>query len=631
VCGIVGIVNRDPSKPVEKYLLQAMCNQLVHRGPDDEGQFVSGSAGIGMRRLSIIDLHGGHQPICNEDRSIWVVLNGEIYNYRELRVELERKGHQFRTASDTEVLVHLYEDEGVEGVRHLRGMFAFAVWDDRNKMLTLVRDRLGIKPLYYAVTSHGLLFGSELKALLVHPDLKRDVSPEAVAHYFSYLCVPGDLSIFSTVHKLPSAHWLTYGEGSVKIQRYWHASLSPDLSLTKDEWLGEIRRGLCDAIESHMVADVPVGAFLSGGLDSGSMVALMAQKSSSPIRTFTVGFAQMSGSFDERDAARKVADRYKTAHYECLLEADVEDLLPKIAAAFDEPFADSSAIPNWLVCQETARHVKVALTGLGGDELFGGYERYVGLRLGEQYQRIPAVVRYLLKKSVNGVSSGNRLSNRVDRLKRFLQAGDLPLRARYNSFISAFGSYKEIVHPDMWASLEGMRNQYDEIVRDVRVEDPLDLALFADLSLYLPDDLLVLSDRISMAHSLEIRVPFLDHHLVELICRLPARYKVKGFQKKVLFKEAIADLLPSEHFLRPKQGFSIPLAQWLRGSLRPMLEEIVDGSEYRENPWLNREVVKSLVAEHLTGRRNHEVRLWSVVCFQEWWRYAMTSPTTVSQ
>lgn len=624
MCGIAGIVNRDHRCPADKDLLRAMCSQLVHRGPDDEGQFVDGPAGIGMRRLSIIDLDGGHQPICNEDRSVWIVLNGEIYNYQALRLELQRKGHRFRTASDTEVIVHLYEEAGMECVRHLRGMFAFAIWDTRTQMLTVVRDRLGIKPLYYAETSSGFFFGSELKSLLVHPELKRDVSPEAVAHYFSYLCVPGDLSIFSAVRKLPPGHWLTYQNGSTKIQRYWHVRISPDHTLTKDDWLGEVRKSLSDAVMSHMVADVSVGAFLSGGLDSGSMVALMARNSPRPIQTYTVGFTTDSGRFDEREAATVIAKRYKTDHHECLLEADIQDLLPKIAAAFDEPFADSSAIPNWLVCQETARHVKVVLSGLGGDELFGGYERYVGLLIGEKFTHIPAYIRRIVSRLLASLPDGN-VSFKFDRLKRFMKASHLPLKARYKSFISAYANYREIIHPDMWPSLEGMSDRYDEILSDVCVEQPLDVALTSDLYLYLPDDLLTLSDRISMAHSLEVRVPFLDHLLVELVCRLPASYKVNGFKKKVLFRDAIADLLPAEHFRRPKQGFSIPLAQWMRGSLRPMLEDLAEGSICKGNPWLNRAVVARLVREHVAGHQNHEVRLWSIVCFVEWWRHAMNN------
>src|SRR5262245_54016464 len=372
MCGIAGVLHFEPSHRVSKELIGAMCDSIAHRGPDSSGFYVEGCAGIGMRRLSIIDLQTGDQPISNEDGTVWIVFNGEIYNYRELRQQLKKRGHCFKTTSDTEVIVHLYEDHGANCVNHLRGMFAFAIWDIRNQTLVMARDRLGIKPLYYAEIPDGLVFGSELKALLIHPAVQRDPNPDAIAEYFVHLCVPGDRSIFKSVHKLPAAHVLEYRQGRVKVTRYWHIQPQPDYSLTKNEWVEALKSYLTKAVESHVVADVPVGAFLSGGLDSGTMVALMARAASDPIRTFTVGFAYKAGHFDERQAAQAIASRYATDHHECLLEADVTDLLPRIVKAFDEPFADSSAIPNWLVCQETARHVKVALSGLGGDELFGG-------------------------------------------------------------------------------------------------------------------------------------------------------------------------------------------------------------------------------------------------------------------
>jgi asparagine synthase (glutamine-hydrolysing) len=601
---------------------------MIHRGPDHFGAYVQGQVGIGMRRLSIIDLQTGEQPIANEDKTIWVVFNGEIYNYRQLRRELESKGHRFRTTSDTEVIVHLYEDLGARCVLPLRGMFAFAIWDSRQRALLLARDRLGIKPLYYAEIPEGLIFGSELKALLTHPGVPRDISADAVWEYFTHFCIPGELSIFKQVKKLPAAHVLTYHDGVTRLSRYWHVQPVSDETPTESEWIEQLQAHLKEAVESHMIADVPVGGFLSGGLDSGTMVALMAQAAQTPIQTFTVGFATDAGRFDERPAARTVATRYGTDHHECLLEAHVADVLPKIVSAFDEPFADSSAIPNWLVCQETARYVKVALSGLGADELFGGYERYVGLQLGETFQRIPQVLRRATARLLRSSLTGNGLSHGNDRVKRFLAAGDMLLAERYRSFIVAFSDARVILHPDAYGSLSSKSHRYDEVVSDLTICNPLDLALFADLYLYLPDDLLALSDRMSMAHSLEVRVPFLDHKLVEFAARIPARFKVQRLQKKVLFRKAIAPWLPPEHLSLPKQGFSVPMATWLRGSLRPMLCDLVNSQQWRSSAWVNHMAIQKIVDEHLSGRENHESRLWAIICFQEWERQLTATPRT---
>jgi asparagine synthase (glutamine-hydrolysing) len=620
MCGIAGIIHSDPSRFVSPESVRSMCDAIVHRGPDGAGQYVNGHVGIGMRRLSIIDLHTGQQPITNEDGTIWVVFNGEIYNYRELRKDLKAKGHRFRTTSDTEVIVHLFEEMGEECVQRLRGMFAFAIWDARRKFLLLGRDRLGIKPLYYAAIPEGLIFASELKALLTHPGIPRDLDPQAVTEYFTHLCVPGDLSIFKSVRKLPPAHVLTYRQGQVELRRYWQVQPNPDHSRNENDWTEELRDRLRDAVDIHMVADVPVGAFLSGGLDSGMVVALMARASTEPVRTFTVGFATDAGAFDEREPARAVAQRYGTIHEECLLEPDVAEILPRIVHAFDEPFADSSAIPNWLICRETARHVKVALSGLGGDELFGGYERYVGLQSGELYQKVPRPVRLAISRLVRDLPNGSGTSYGRDRLKRFVAASELSPAGRYRSFIAAFGNVDDILHPDLRALLNHRMSRYQQVISELAIREALDVGLFTDLYLYLPDDLLTLTDRVSMAHSLEIRVPFLDHELVEFVARMPGHLKVRGLQKKFLFRKAVAPWVPEGHLHRRKQGFSIPLGAWLKGPLKPMLSDLVESRESRESPWLNHTAVRKLVEEHLAGKQNHEIRLWAIICFQEWKR-----------
>jgi asparagine synthase (glutamine-hydrolysing) len=623
MCGIAGIIHSDPYLPVKSETIERMCDAIAHRGPDGFGKYLNGHVGIGMRRLSIIDLETGQQPICNEDETLWIVFNGEIYNYRQLREELKVKGHQFRTTSDTEVIVHLYEEFGENCVQRLRGMFAFAIWDARRKALILARDPVGIKPLYYAIIPEGLIFASEIKALLTQPKVSREIDPVAVAEYFTHLCVPGDLSIFRAVRKLPPAHVLVYESGRVRLHRYWYLRPQPDYGRTNKDWIEQLQVRLQEAVRSHMVADVPVGAFLSGGLDSGAIVALMASASAEPIRTFTVGFSTDAGRFDEREPARAVAERYGTAHQECILAADVVDILPRIVRAFDEPFADSSAIPNWLVCQETARHVKVALSGLGGDELFGGYERYVGLQWGELYQRVPRLARSAIAKIVRDSRDGNGSSYFRDRLRRFVAAGELSKSEQYRSFISAFWNVKDILHPHVCALLNREISQYQRVTSEMATHDSLDLGLFTDLYLYLPDDLLTLTDRISMAHSLEVRVPFLDHELLAFVAHMPAKLKVRAGRKKILFRQAIAPWVPRGHLKRAKQGFSVPMATWLRTSLRPLLTDLVESREWRESPWLKHSAVRNLVDEHLEGRMNHETRLWAIICFQQWERYCL--------
>jgi len=626
VCGIAGIVHFDSSNPVSSRALQEMCDALTHRGPDDSGTYVNKGVGLGMRRLSIIDLSTGHQPITNEDGTIWIVFNGEIYNYQELRRQLETRGHQLKTTTDTEVIIHLYEDHGEECVHFLRGMFAFAIWDDRQQALLLARDRLGIKPLYYSQTPRRLMFASELKALLTHPETAREIDPLALNEYFTHLCVPGELSIFKAVKKLPPAHVLLYRNGQADLRQYWHAQPAPDEMRTEEEWIEQLQDHLRMAVGLHLVADVPLGAFLSGGLDSGAMIALMARESAEPIRTFTVGLSFPEGNFDEREPAKRVAERYGTQHTECLLASEISDIIPRVVGAFDEPFADSSAIPNWLICRETARHVKVALSGLGGDELFGGYERYVGFRLAETYRKLPRVIRSLARRLAFAAPAGNGSSYLLDRVKRFAAFADRPPADRYRGFFTAFDNPSDILHPDLHSSVRSQKTRYDEILRGLQVHDPLDLPLFADLRLYLPDDLLTLTDRVSMAHSLEVRVPFLDHELVEFVAQMPARLKVRGFRKKILFRRAISAWIPPENLNRRKQGFSVPLASWLTGSLQPLLIDLVHSRECRESAWLNHNAIHRLVDDHLTGRRNHEVRLWAIICFLEWQHQYLQAP-----
>ncbi len=629
MCGIAGIVHADPDHPVPQKLVRAMCDAMAHRGPDDFGEFMNGCAHLGMRRLSIIDLHTGKQPLCNEDKTLWVVFNGEIYNYRQLRDDLASRGHKFATTSDTEVILHAYEEFGQTFVQSLRGMFAFALWDIRSLRLILGRDRLGIKPLYYSRIPEGLVFASELKALLIHPSVHRDIDAGAVTEYFRHLCVPGEQSIFRGIRKLLPAHLLVLENGNIRLDRYWDVQPEPEPNVTAEQWTEALREKLQEVVASHLVADVPVGAFLSGGLDSGAMVALMAKASPEPVQTFTVGFRMPFGGLDERVPARAVAHRYSTVHQECLLDADIADILPGVVHALDEPFADSSTIPTWLVCRETARHVKVALSGLGGDELFGGYERYVGLLLGERFRRLPAPVRHVLRAILACLSRRNGSANQHDRLRRFIRGAELSTPERYRSFITAFANVADILQPDVLSSLESALPRYDQVIHELRFQHPLDLALFADLRLYLPDDLLTLTDRVSMAHSLEVRVPYLDHQLIEFVARIPATLKVSGFKRKWILRRAVAPLLPQSHFKLPKRGFSVPMAEWLRGPLRTTLLDLAHSQAVQQSPWFRASAVQRLVNEHLEETSNHEVRLWGLICFLEWHRH-YSAPVSIT-
>lgn len=621
MCGIAGIAHANNDHPVRAEDISVMCDQIAHRGPDHFGHRVMGHVGLGMRRLSIIDLHTGEQPISNEDGTVWIVFNGEIYNFRSLRRELEAKGHVFRTGSDTEVIVHLYEEFGLECVGKLRGMFAFAIWDERRKRLFIARDRLGIKPLYYVDSGDKFFFASEIKALTAIPKVPRQVSADAVFEYFTHMCVPGALSIYSAIHKLPAGHRLVYESGKTRVEQYWELSQQIDSSKDERTWIELLRERLFDAVSSHMVADVPIGAFLSGGLDSGAMVAMMSRTATDPVRTFTVGFTTEVGRFDERDAARLVVEQYGTNHQECLLESDFASLLPRIVAAFDEPFADSSAIPNWLVCEETSKHVKVAMSGLGADELFGGYQRYMGVRLGEKLQRLPTILKRSIAAGAGAYArlSGSSTTER-DRIERFARAAGLQGPSMYRSFIVAFEDASSVLRPEAIAASGASKHYFDEITNRLRGLDPVDFALHCDQLLYLPDDLLSLSDRVSMAHSLEVRVPFLDHELVEFAATIPSSLKLNGLEKKAIFRKAVGTLLPPSHLKLPKQGFSIPIADWLRGPLKPTLMEVTSDPVLGNSDWLNPSVVRRLVKEHLEQSANHENRLWSVLCFLEWER-----------
>ena len=623
MCGICGLVALDGSA-VDATPLAAMNETLRHRGPDSEGSLVDGPVALAARRLSIIDLEGGDQPIGNEDGSVQVVQNGEIYNYRELRASLERRGHSFSTRSDTEVLVHLYEERGATFVTELRGMFAIALWDSKQRRLILARDRFGIKPLYYRVEGRVLSFASELKALP-----RGEVDLDALEAFLAFNSIPAPLSIWRGTSKLPAGHVLVWDEpGEPRIERFARPApvAAEDLRGGEQAELAEeLRARLRDSVRAHLIADVPVGVLLSGGVDSGALAALAALESSERVQTFSIGFEE--SSFNELADARAVAERYDTDHHELMLRPDATELLPKLAAAFDEPFADSSALPTYLVSELASRHVKVALSGEGGDELFGGYYTYVADQLAPRLAGVAGVVRPL----VEALPSSSGRASFDYKAKRFVRGAHLPPLERHHA-------WKEIFTPEARAELLGPNRRgtadplesYRARYAETEGADPLARLQDVDFGVYLVDDLLVKTDRASMAHSLEARVPYLDEVVAGFALSLPAHLKVRGLAKKRLLRKAVAPLLPRSVVYGKKRGFSIPAAAWLRGPLVPFAREILSPETVRRQGYFRPEVVSRLLEDHVVGRKDLSRQLWGLLTFGLWLEQVEAAKTAVA-
>ena len=609
MCGICGIAS--PVGPPDPERLAAMSAKLVHRGPDSGGEHLDGPVGLAARRLSIIDLAGGDQPITSEDGSCTVVQNGEIYNFPELRRELERDGHTFRTRCDTEVHLHLYERHGPDFARRLRGMFAVAIWDARRRRLVLARDRYGIKPLYYRHVGGVLEFASEVRALP-----RGEIDLDALEAFLAFNSIPAPYSIFREIRKLPAGHVLVWEEdGAVRIERYARPGPVPAEELRGDdeaELIEELRARLRDSVRAHLLSDVPVGVLLSGGVDSAALAALAAQESSDPVHTFTIGFEERS--FDERGDARRVADRYGTIHHELLVQPDPTLLLPALAEVFDEPFADSSALPTYLVSQLAAEHVKVALSGEGGDELFGGYYTYAADLLAD---RIGPLAR-LARPFVERLPTSTAKASFDYKAKRFVRAAHLPPLERHHG-------WKEIFSVEARSELTGRTAPFDPVdvyrhrYRETEGADGLARLQDIDFGIYLVDDLLVKTDRASMARSLEVRVPFLDPLVTNFAFALPTRHKVRGLSKKVLLRKAVAPLLPREVVHGRKRGFSIPAAAWLRGELVPFARETLSAETLTRQGFFRPEIVSRLIGEHVAGIEDRSRQLWGLLSFTLWY------------
>jgi asparagine synthase (glutamine-hydrolysing) len=618
MCGICGIFEFDNQREIPRERVHRMTETIVHRGPDDEGIFVGPGIGLGFRRLSIIDVAGGHQPLSNEDGRVWVMLNGEIYNYLELHDDLIKRGHRFSTRSDTETIVHLYEEYGEECFAMLRGMFAIVLWDSRERKLLLARDRVGKKPLFFAADAKRILFGSELKCLLAGDSLPRDINIEALSDYFSLGYIPAPKTIYRSVQKLLPGHYLVASAQGVRVQRYWDISFGHVEQRSEEEWCEMLRHQLCEATRMRLMSEVPLGAFLSGGVDSSSIVAFMAKIMKRPVTTCSIGFEEQE--FDESDFARKVAEQFHTDHHEQIVRPNALDVLNKLVWHYDEPFADSSAIPTYYVSQVARKFVTVALGGDGGDESFAGYRRYYFDRLENQMRGvIPAPVRSTVFGPLGRVYPPLAWAPRFLRAKATFQSlARSPLEGYFNS-VSIFrpGEKPNLFTPDFREALGGydsigvLQQYYDR----ADTPDLLSRIQYVDIKTYLPDDILTKVDRASMAVSLEVRAPLLDHKLMEMVATIPSSLKLVGREGKYIFKKAMEPVLKSEILERKKQGFAVPLARWFREDLRELAQDALFSSE---DGILNRKFLKKIWDQHQKGVYDRSAHLWSVLMFRKW-------------
>lgn len=631
MCGIAGFANKDfqtNAPETSATVLERMCRCIVHRGPDEQGTMIDGGIALGMRRLAIIDLAGGQQPIYNEDRSCAIVFNGEIYNFPDLQKELSARGHTFKTSCDTETILHGYEEWGADVVNHLRGMFAFAIWDSRRRQLFIARDRVGKKPLHYAQTGQGtFVFGSEIKSLLAHPEIERRVNPQALDAYLTLGYVPDPLTIFDGIHKLPPASTLTLKDNRISINQYWdfdyHTARTDDfMSLDAGTYLTEVRRLLEEAVRIRLISEVPLGAFLSGGIDSSTVVSLMsrhAKQTNAPrVKTFSIGFREES--FDELEYARIAAKAYDTDHHEFIVTPDICRVIDELVWHFDEPFADSSAIPTYMVSKLAREHVTVALSGDGGDELFAGYTRYAIDRSRDGFASgLPRAMRHnllhpLSRNLPHGAPGKNYLANiALEPLERYLDSVSAFTQLARESLYSA-DFRRQLITPDYVA------REFERLAAHVNTGEPLDRLLYIDSKTYLTADIMAKVDRTSMATSLETRAPLLDHELIDYVVRIPASLKLRGMETKHIMKEAVRPFVPPEILHRKKQGFGVPLVKWINHELRDDLHDALTSEKSRARGLFKRDYIDVLFAEHQRGRRDHSTQLWTLYMLELWHR-----------
>jgi asparagine synthase (glutamine-hydrolysing) len=636
MCGITGWANLDSHAPPPdgaRDLLHAMCERMVHRGPDSEGLFVTAGASLGMRRLAIIDLVTGEQPAFNEDRSIVVVLNGEIYNYRELRTLLEKRGHSFRSASDTEVLPHLYEEYGDAMVNELNGMFAFALWDSKRRRLLIARDRFGEKPLYWGVFDKALLFASEPKVLLAHPAVKPSLNLQALRQYLSFDYVPAPLTIYCGINKLPAAHRLTLESGEVKIDRYWHLNYTTTEPVPSErEAADHLRELMADAVRMRLVSDVPLGVLLSGGVDSSTIAALAVRASSEAVKTFSISFAE--ASFDESAYARGVAKFLGTDHHEERLSANLAaNLVSEIGAWMDEPFSDPSLVPTYLLSRFTRKHVTVALGGDGGDELFAGYPMYAGHRWAEVYKHVPGFLRRgLIEPVVRSLPVKTKNLSFDYKALKFITGARYDSVTRHHIWFGSFtpDQQQQLLTPAALAATDSeIYAEARQIAEECNNDDLVTRMQSVDTRLYLAEDILTKVDRASMAVSLEVRAPFLDPRVAEFAASLPCNYKLRGMKTKYILKKAVRDLLPGFVTRRGKKGFGVPVAEWLKFKLRPLARDLLSPERVRRAGVFNPNYVARLQDEHERGVANHRKLLWTLLMFELWHESFVETPRRI--
>jgi asparagine synthase (glutamine-hydrolysing) len=622
MCGIAGYIDRwrtDGGAPGEarQALLQSMCDIIRHRGPDDEGFSLAPGVALGMRRLSIIDLAGGHQPISGEDGSVTIVFNGEIYNFLELKSELEAAGHTFTTNSDTETIVHGYEEFGPACLNKLRGMFALAIWDGRKEQLLLARDRVGKKPLYYTITRNNVLvFGSELKSLLEHPDVERQINYEALDAYLTLGYVPDPLSIFQAIKKLPPGHYLTFDQHGVKVAEYWDFKFATGQERSESDYLDELLHLLDESVRIRLVSDVPLGAFLSGGVDSSTVVGLMARNMDQPVKTFSIGFHE--DSYNELEFARLTAKKFGTDHHEFIVTPEICDIVDELVWHFDEPFADSSAIPTYMVSKLAREFVTVILSGDGGDELFAGYTRYAIDQQRSAFANVPGVIRKGLMRPLSaslphGARGRNFIYNiSLDPIDRYLDSVSIFTRLNKKSLYTS--QFREQLTGNSVADL------FAGLAAKVNTGSPVDPLLYIDSKTYLPGDIMTKVDRMSMAVSLEARAPLLDHKLIDFVTTIPAHLKLKGSETKHIMKRAVSGLVPDEILYRPKQGFGVPVQEWINQQLKQRMVDTLRDPRTRQRGYVDTKYLDVLLDEHWRGRRDHSSQLWSLLMLELWHR-----------
>lgn len=629
MCGICGVVYCDREQQVEPGVLKNMADAIVHRGPDDEGFFLDRHVGLGMRRLSIIDLSTGKQPIANEDGKIWIVFNGEIYNHQDLRKELELRGHRFKTRTDTEAILHAYEEYGEKCVQKLNGMFAFAIWDQHRSQLFLARDRVGIKPLYYFFDKNRFVFGSEIKSILQAGDIPKRIDLQALDNFLTLEYIPAPLSIFQDIRKLAPGHTLIFRNNDIWIRNYWDVELKSN-GAQLSELKSSLRDLLQDAVKIRLMSDVPLGAFLSGGIDSSTIVALMARVMDQPVKTFSIGFED--STYNELEFARLIAKTFKTDHHEFIIKPDAVELSDTLLKFLDEPFGDFSIFPTYLVSKMAREYVTVVLSGDGGDELFAGYDTYIADKIAKKYySHLPRGLRNgAMSKIVDMIPPSSKKKGLINRAKRFVEGTKLPEdlhHTRWMIFLQE-AEKERLYNDEVKSGLVGtdpykfIRHYFANV--GYNHLDEINKQMYVDLKTYLVDDILVKVDRMSMATSLEARVPFLDYRFVEFAATVPGEFKLQGKKTKVILKQAMEDLLPHEILYRGKEGFSIPIKNWLKKELKPLMMDTLAPDKIKREGFFNSQYIEKLADEHLKGAENHSHRLWALIIFGRWYDLYMS-------